>query len=225
MLKAALIRLAFVFGKICSLFISHSIRFRLLPLWYKHFYTAQVKGEFKRFGKESVINGKFFDLQGADCVCVGSNTVLGRNMELTAVCKYRSQEFTPSIRIGNNCRIGANAKITAMNSIVIGDGVLTGRNVLITDNSHGTSSLQELAIPPSERSLHSKGRVKIDDNVWLGDNVAVLPEVHIGKGCIVGAGSVVTKDIPPYCVAAGIPAKVLKKCCVEDFDSNNTLKE
>lgn len=219
MIKRLITSFAILMGDICSLFISHSIRFRLLPLWHKHFYTAQVKGGFKRFGKESVINGKFFELQGADCVCIGFNTVLGQNMELTAVCKYRSQEFTPSIWIGDNCRIGANAKITAINSITIGNGVLTGRNVLITDNSHGISALQELAIPPSDRSLYSKGRVKIGDNVWLGDNVAVLPGVCIGKGCIIGAGSVVAKDIPPYCVAAGIPAKVLKKCCIEDIDS------
>ena len=51
---------------------------------------------------------------------------------------------------------------------------------------------------------------EIGDNVWLGDNVLVLPGVHIGKGCIIGASSVVTKDIPPYCVVAGIPAKVVK---------------
>ncbi|KDS45574.1 bacterial transferase hexapeptide family protein [Parabacteroides distasonis str. 3776 Po2 i] len=50
----------------------------------------------------------------------------------------------------------------------------------------------------------------IEDNVWLGDNVSILPGVHVGKGCIVGTNSVVTKNVPPYCVVGGIPAKVLK---------------
>ena len=222
-IKRLVTSVAILVGNICSLFIPHSIRFRLLPLWYRIFYTVLVKRRFKEFGKGSLINGSFFELQGVDCICIGANTVLGRNMELTAVCKYGKQIFTPVIRIGDNCRIGANAKITAINSIVIGNGLLTGRNALITDNAHGISSLQEMEMLPSKRPLYSKGKVEIEDNVWLGDNVSVLPGVHIGKGCIIGAGSVVTKDIPPYCVAAGIPAKVVKR--VKNMDSNNALKE
>lgn len=210
MVKTILIELASAFGKFCSPFTSYFCLFRLRPLLKNNFYTAKMKRFFKQFGKGSLIHSCFFDLKGADRICIGANTVLGRNMELTAVCKYGVQEFAPVIQIGDNCRIGANAKITAINSIVIGNGVLTGRNVLVTDNAHGSSSLQEVEILPSERGLYSKGKVEIGDNVWLGDNVSVLPGVHIGKGCIIGAGSVVTKDIPPYCVAAGIPAKVVK---------------
>lgn len=101
-----------------------------------------------------------------------------------------------------------NAKITAIHSVVIGNGVLTGRNVLITDNAHGESVASY--IPPGDRCLVSKGSTVIEDNVWLGDNVSILPGVHVGKGCIVGTNSVVTKNVPPYCVVGGIPAKVLK---------------
>jgi acetyltransferase-like isoleucine patch superfamily enzyme len=68
-----------------------------------------------------------------------------------------------------------------------------------------------LSIPPSERKLISKGPVIIGDNVWVGEGVAILPNVTIGRNCIIGTNSVVTKSIPENSVAAGIPAKVIKK--------------
>ena len=77
-----------------------------------------------------------------------------------------------------------------------------------TDNAHGRSVADD--IPPADRLLIYKEGTVIEDNVWLGDNVSILPGVRIGKGCIVGVNSVVTKDIPPYSVVGGIPAKVLK---------------
>ena len=63
---------------------------------------------------------------------------------------------------------------------------------------------------PNLRSLSSKGPVIIEDNVWIGTKASIMPGVRIGKGAIIAANSVVTHDIPPYCVAAGIPAKVIK---------------
>jgi acetyltransferase-like isoleucine patch superfamily enzyme len=68
-----------------------------------------------------------------------------------------------------------------------------------------------MGIPPTQRSLFSKGPVKIGNNVWLGNNVCVMPGVTIGDGAIIGANAVVTHDIPPYSVAGGIPAKVIKQ--------------
>ena len=64
---------------------------------------------------------------------------------------------------------------------------------------------------PSLRKVESKGEVIIGDNVWIGDKCTILPNVHIGDGVIVAANSVVTKDVPPYSVVGGDPAKVLKK--------------
>jgi acetyltransferase-like isoleucine patch superfamily enzyme len=120
------------------------------------------------------------------------------------------QKFTPSITIGDNCSIGEYCHITSINSITIGNGVLTGRWVTITDNSHGSSSLEEFYIQPSKRKLYSKGSVVIEDNVWIGDKVTILPGVHIGYGSIIGANAVVTKDVPANCVVGGNPAKIIK---------------
>lgn len=113
--------------------------------------------------------------------------------------------------IGNNCSIRNNAHITAINCIRIGDNLLTGTNVLITDNSHGQSTREHMSLPFTERPLYSKGPVVIGNNVWLGNNVCVMSGVTIGDGAIIGANAVVTHDIPAYAVAAGILAKVVKQ--------------
>jgi len=111
------------------------------------------------------------------------------------------------IRVGNNCSIGAYAHITASNEILIGNHVLTGKFVTITDNSHGNGTVGH----PIEREIYSKGKVVIGDDVWIGDKVTILPNVHIGNGAVIGSNSVVTKDIPSNSVYAGIPAKMIKK--------------
>ena len=117
----------------------------------------------------------------------------------------------PSLIIGDNCSFGEYTHITCVNSIVIGDNLLTGRNCLITDHSHGINNGTENSIAPTDRVLFSKGPVKIGNNVWLGDKVAVLPGVSIGDGTIVAANAVVTHDLPSYVIAGGVPAKIIKK--------------
>ena len=64
--------------------------------------------------------------------------------------------------------------------------------------------------PPRSRTIYSKGPVIIGENVWIGENVCILPGVTIGKGTVIGAGAVVTKDIPPFSVAGGNPARIIK---------------
>ena len=109
------------------------------------------------------------------------------------------------MEIGNNVSIGEYSHITCTNKATIGNGVLTGRFVLITDNSHGATTNDEIETPPLSRQIHSNGTTTIKDNVcWIGDKVTILPNVKIGKGAIIAANAVVTKDIPDYSVAVGI---------------------
>lgn len=114
------------------------------------------------------------------------------------------------MEIGNNVSIGEYSHITCTNKATIGNGVLTGRFILITDNSHGNNTKEVAEIVPLAREICSNGPVYIGDNVWIGDKVTILPNVTIGKSCIITANAVVTKDIPDYSVAAGIPAKIIK---------------
>lgn len=87
---------------------------------------------------------------------------------------------------------------------------MTGRYVYISDNNHGDSDFASLQQRPSERYLSVKGSVVIEDNVWIGDKVSILSGVTIGKGSIIGCNAFVTKDVPPYSVVGGIPAKIIK---------------
>ena len=141
---------------------------------------------------------------------IESNVVLGSGLQLTAWDRFGEQRFTPSIEIGDNVSIGDGAHITAISSIRIGNNVLTGKNILITDNSHGAVTLDELETAPNKRPLFSKGPVVIGDNVWIGEMASILPGVRIGEGSVIGAGAVVTRDVPPRCVAVGNPARIIE---------------
>lgn len=141
---------------------------------------------------------------GKQYISIGMHTNIACHLVLTAWGGYSfaNQVFTPEISIGNNVSIGEYVHITAVNRIVIGDGVLTGRRVLITDNSHGDFVKSELEHRPITRPLYSKGEVIIGNNVWIGDKATILPNVHIGEGSIIAANAVVTKDVLEYSVVA-----------------------
>lgn len=122
----------------------------------------------------------------------------------------------PTIHIGDDCTIGQYTQISSCSKIVIANGLLTGRYVYIGDNSHGGLSYEEASIPPNKRELISKGPIAIGKNVWIGDKVTILGGVNIGDNVIIGANSVVTRDIPSNSLAAGSPAKVIKQLKPKD---------
>lgn len=177
-------------------------------------HSKYICRQLKMLGKNTLI-GKDLELRGAKYIKIGNNTDIGDRVSITAWDSYVSNGsqtlFKPQIIIGDNCSIGRDNHITAISSIIIGNGCLTGRWVTITDNSHGTFSESELKIIPKQRKLHSKGNVVIGENVWIGEKATILPGVSIGTGAIIAANAVITKDIPPYSIAAGCPAKVIRK--------------
>lgn len=172
-------------------------------------YSAWVSGEFAGFGRDSVVQRQLY-LVGGKHITVGNRSCIGIRAVLTAWDSYAGENFSPEISIGDNVSIGDDCHITAINSIRIGNNVLTGKKVTITDNSHGRTDPASISSVPTARALYSAGPVIIEEGVWIGDKVTILPNVRIGKNSIVGANAVVTKDLPENCVAGGIPAKVLK---------------
>lgn len=101
--------------------------------------------------------------------------------------------------------------IGCINKVTIASGVLIAGNVLIEDHFHGDVSSSEADIEPNKRILKSRGEISIGENVWIGENVVIMPGVSIGRGCVIGANSTVTKSIPDYAVAAGSPAKIIRR--------------
>ena len=174
-------------------------------------HNAAFSRTFKDWGEGSYIAYPINLLHGAEYISVGNRCTIGKYVQLTAWSRFKTQQFRPEIIIGDNTSIGDFSHITAINSIRIGRNVLTGKNILITDNAHGESERNSIDTPPKDRPLVSKGGVVIEDNVWIGEKVSIMPGVTIGYGSIIGTGSVVTRDIPTYSVAVGNPAKVIKK--------------
>lgn len=139
--------------------------------------------------------------------------VTGRNCRLEIEKIETLTKGEIRLTLGKNLQMNDFCHITAAEKVVIGDNVLIASKVYISDVSHGNysgamehSSSSTLAV---ERPLISSP-VTIEDNVWLGDGVCVLPGAYIGKNSIIGANAVVTGIIPPNCIAVGIPAKVVK---------------
>lgn len=149
-------------------------------------------------------------LLGLKYFTVGEGTRFAPRAELTAWDRYREYTYHPRVIIGRNCHFGQACHITAIGEISIGDNLLTGQYVIISDNAHGDSTAEQLSIPPSERRLTTKGPVRIGNNVWIGDRVAILAGVTIGDGAIIGSNAVVTHDVPSGAVVGGIPARILK---------------
>lgn len=173
-------------------------------------YTCWLSNSFNTLGKGTRFECKVF-VKGGKYVKIGNNCFFYRGNIINAWDTYKGQQYTPHISIGDNCSFGAYSHITSRNKVQIGNNVLTGAYVIISDNNHGSFTKEDLRIDPRQRPLQSKGEVVIGNNVWLGDKVAVLSGVHIGDGAVVAANAVVTKDVPPYSLMAGVPAKVIKQ--------------
>ena len=150
------------------------------------------------------------DLVGGEYFEIGDKSIIAGNSVLEAIDNLHGCSYTPVVKIGKKVNIGEYFNLTAVNSIEIGNNVLIGRWVTIKDNSHGSFSKEELDIAPIERKVISKGGIFIEDNVWICDKVTICSGVHIGKGSVIAANAVVTKDVPPYSLAGGVPAKIIK---------------
>lgn len=109
--------------------------------------------------------------------------------------------YPGNIAIGANCSFGHYNKIWAFDKVIIGDYVQTAIGLTIIAGGHNTSSYEPL----------TDQVIKIEGENWIGANVTILGGVTIGRGAVIGAGSVVNKDIAPYTIAVGVPAKVIKK--------------
>lgn len=156
------------------------------------------------------------------------NIDFGNNLTTGVGCRLECFPTEPTdnilLKFGDNVQLNDYVHITAAQSVEIGNNVLMASKIYISDCSHGgysedTENSNPL-VAPIDRPLIIKP-VKIEDNVWLGEFVSVLPGVTIGKGSIVGANSVVTKSLPANVIAVGSPAKPIKKF---NFETNQWEK-
>jgi lipopolysaccharide O-acetyltransferase len=165
----------------------------------------------KIFFKDSRLIRLPIFLRGRSQIRFGSGLTSGYFARLDAFGETGCIEFGHDVQFNDFVHIGA------LKQVKIGNNVLIASRVFITDHDHGCYSGKidesDPSIAPAARQIHARP-VIIEDNVWIGEKVSILPGTHIGEGSIIGAGSVVKGRIPPHSIAVGVPARVIKR-----FDS------
>lgn len=133
--------------------------------------------------------------------CLKRIIVVGKNNVIQSGFRFGLKD---TVKIGNNCQINEDVYIQ---SAVIGDHVLIAQHVALLAVTH---NFENLDMPILEQGSTKPNPVVVEDKVWIGRNVIVMPGIRLGKGSIIGAGAVVTKSVPAYAIVGGVPAKVLK---------------
>jgi acetyltransferase-like isoleucine patch superfamily enzyme len=137
---------------------------------------------------------------------IGEHTLLEPHVWLTTGDSGR-------IRIGRGTFLNVAVMVASVELVEIGDHCMLANGCFITDGNHRFDDFEQ---PVTWQGFSTKGPTRIADNVWCGANVVITSGVTIGERCVIGANSVVNRDLPPYSLAAGAPAKVLKSLRAED---------
>lgn len=167
-------------------------------------YTRFITRKFKRVGKNCSIR-PILNMTTPQNISLGDDVSMGIFCWLdtnTSINKH------PSLIIGNRVHIGAYSMVIAANKVLVGNNVVMSERVTILDHYHGYEDVNK---PVIDQPIISKGQIKIDDDCFLGINSVILGSVKIGRHVVIGANSVVTHDVPSYSVAAGSPAKIIKR--------------
>lgn len=162
-------------------------------IYYKRFFKGS-------FSKAKIQSG--FVTECASNIFCGDNAYFGLNCKIFASKESR-------VFIGDDFECNTNVMINArgLGEIKIGTNVLIGPNVVLRSNNHNFS---EISKPISKQGMKG-GKIIIDNDVWIGSNVVILPNINIGKGSIIGAGAVVTSNVESYTIVGGVPAKEIGK--------------
>lgn len=182
--------------------------------WRSAFHAGAIRSgsraarRFHSFGDKSLIGFPTAALMGEPYIAIGSRVIVGPYAALTAgIAPGQVPIENPTLRIGDGTVIGRAAAVAAHYLIEIGSDVWLAPHVFICDQAHDWTDLDT----PIGQQLSEARAVRIGDGTWLGHGVIVLPGVTIGSHVAVGAGSVVTTDLPDRCVAVGSPARVVRE--------------
>jgi|SRR5579884_318670 len=180
----------------------------ILQQWSRlrtHVFTLLLGSQFRSFGRGSRITPPF-RFSGLHRMSLGENVIIAPDCWIQTV--GANVENTVKLVIGAHCSIGMGASISAAKLVILGERVLLARNVYISDHIHGYADVSQ---PVQNQPIDKIKPISIGKGAWLGQNVCVLPGASIGEHCIIGANSVVNSSIPDFCVAAGAPARVIKR--------------
>jgi acetyltransferase-like isoleucine patch superfamily enzyme len=156
-----------------------------------------------RFGRGVTLErGVIIDGLSTDGMEIGDNVLIGPYCVIRAsLLSHLGKGF----HVGRNSSLDAYSFVGAGGGVWVGDRVIMGQHISFHAENHNFDLVDR---PIRDQGVTGKG-ITIDDDCWVGSNVTFLDGVHVGTGSVIAAGAVVTKDIPPYSVAAGIPARVI----------------
>ena len=173
---------------------------------YGFMWCFYNKITFESFGNHSVLY-RPQKITNKRYIHIGDYVSFDKDLRMEAICSKRTQKFTPHLKIGNYSHAEQRCQIFCANSVSIGEHVIISSDVYITDVVH---EFADITLDILEQPLNF-GTTVIGDYSFIGTGVKIIKPVCIGAHAIIGANSVITKDVPPYCVVAGSPARIIRK--------------
>ena len=179
--------------------------FQALCIGRSHLARLAGAGRGIRVGADAQFHGHK-GIRIADDVVIGPRAIL--RAQESYPWTDPPQAFTPSIEIGRGTFLSHDVHIACVHRIVIGEEVMLADRCYVADNTHGYEDpLRSVKSQP----VRILGEVRIGDGSWIGSGCCITGPVTIGKHVVVGANSVVNRDLPDYCVAVGAPARIIKR--------------
>ena len=148
-----------------------------------------------------------YRLMNRSRISLGDRTIIRESARIEAIQNYGGRQYSPSIEIGDGVYIGSEVYIAAVQRLVIESGCVLSDHVYLSDSAHGYDPSKG---PLMQQPLESKGPIHIGPDCFLGYRTFVAPGVRLGRNCIVGAHSVVTRSFPDYSTIAGVPARLIR---------------
>jgi len=162
-------------------------------------FLRKLAGERIRLGSNvEIYENSKLETAGGELI-IGDDCEIHRNVLISC--------YGGRIEIGNNCSFNPNCVVYGHGGLKMGDDIRMATGVVIIPANH---NFEKKNVAIRKQGISKKGII-IGDDVWIGARSVILDGVKIGKGCVIAAGSVVNKNLPDYSVAAGVPAKVIKK--------------
>jgi acetyltransferase-like isoleucine patch superfamily enzyme len=205
-----LIKLFFLMGKLFQL-----IRRIIYKIYREIIYLIGIT-QYASYGKDSLILHPM-RIVNKQCIAIEKNVWIGHYARIEAIGKWRDIQFSPKITIEDNVAIGQGLHLTCANEVIIHEGCSITPYCMITDIDHRYEDIKT--------SVNKQGiivqRTEIGRNTFIGTGVKIMAGVTIGEHAVVGANSVVTKSVPGFSVAAGIPARIIKRYNFETNEWDN----
>jgi acetyltransferase-like isoleucine patch superfamily enzyme len=177
---------------------------RLYSIWVSLTYPFASKGR-----DLSIDHTAILKRAAAPRVKIGNSVIIAKDTWMN-IPTPREETGEPVIVIDDNCRIGRSSQISGKNRIHLERDVILSPSVLVMDHSH---AYEDVTAPICDQGITEGGRVRIGQGSWIGYGAAIIctkGELTLGRNCVVGANSVVTRSFPAYSVVAGVPARMVK---------------